>query len=206
MAADDTAAAGMLALTDTLTSRVCHDMAGLVATLSGTLEMVLEDGDTGGEAASLAVEAASALTARIKLLRAAWGGGDFDDSTLEGLAAGLPGRNRLTLDLSAIDAADDLPAGGKRLALCLLLAACDGMPAGGTMTGATGASWFSLTLCGRNAGWHRGLAAGNGQVDGAWWSPRHMAVPMAALTASCLGWTLTVSGERLHAAHQGPSR
>ena len=53
-----------LALAESLTTRLCHDMAGLVATLSGTLELVLEDQGVQSEAGSLAAEAARAMAVR----------------------------------------------------------------------------------------------------------------------------------------------
>ena len=200
--ADGSALLDVLALTETLASRLCHDMAGLIATLSGTLEMVLEDGDTAGEAASLATEAAAALTARVKLMRAAWGGGDLEQASLDMLAAGLPGRRRLALSLEAIDSPDiSLPAGGKRLALCLLLAACEGMPAGGAIAATAESHGFSLTMQGRNAAWDKSL--GVVPVLTAAASARHMAAPMATLAAAGLGWNLTVCGARLVAVFGG---
>jgi hypothetical protein len=186
----------LLGWAEDLTTRLCHDLAGMAATLSGTLEMVLEDG--GGEAAALAQEAASVLAARLRLFRASWGGGDLEQATLAGLAQGLPGRAKLSLDLAGLDAA--LGDEGKRLVLCLLLAACAGMPFGGTITGSPVAGGgFRLTIGGRQAAWPAAVAntAGPWVTEG---GARALAATLAALAGSGLGWRLTLDGAAVTAA------
>ena len=194
-----------LAWTESLTTRLCHDMAGLVATLSGTLEMVLEDQGADTDAASLATDAARMLAVRLRLYRAAWGGGDMEQASLDGLAEGLPNRGRLTLDLAALDEARGngmLDEGACRLALCLLLAASAGMPMGGTMRArltrpGSGAPGFQIEVDGKRAGWPVALAAGAGQPAG---TAAALAAPLARMVAASIGWQLSLDGEVLTAS------
>jgi hypothetical protein len=202
---DQAAQERLLALAEGLVTRLCHDFAGLAGTLSGTLEMALEDAPHDTEAASLATEAAQALAARVRLFRAAWGGGDMEDAPLVALAEGLPGRRRLALDLAALDAAQgqELAEGGARLILCLLLAACAGAPAGGAISVAPHkGGGFGMTLTGRHAAWPASLTAlGSDPIlhlNSA--EPRGLAGPIAALVAASCGWRLRVEGLQLTAA------
>ena len=187
----------LLAWAETLTTRLCHDVAGLAGTLGGTLEMGLgtpaEAADP--EAAALAAETAHQLSARIRLFRAAWGGSDLDEATLNALADGLPNRSRLTLDLAAADIAlsDGLLApGGPRLLLCLLLAACAGLPHGGALTvQPLHGGGFAVTMAGRRAAWPDALlSAGPPALADA----RGMATPMALMVAAGLRWRLQGAG------------
>ncbi len=176
---------------EALTARLCHDMAGLVATLSGTLEMVLEDQGADTEAASLASNAARALATRLRLYRAAWGGGDLEQATLAALAEGLPNRARLMLDLAALDEArahGDLDQDTARLVLCLLLAASAGMPMGGRIGVRLAKPGLAIALDGRNAAWPD---AGFGGPASA------LAAPMARMLAESLGWMLTANGNEM---------
>ena len=206
-----------LAWAESLTTRLCHDMAGLVATLAGTLEMVLEDHGTDTEAASLATDAARMLAVRLRLYRAAWGGGDMEQATLEGLADGLPNRARLRLDLTALDEArsqGSLDQNASRLVLCLLLAASAGMPRGGTMRthlgpfGGTpddivaaenihsGGALESIVMeiGGDRAAWPATLASDAEQPP----SPAGaLAVPLARMLAASIGWRLELNGDVL---------
>jgi histidine phosphotransferase ChpT len=107
-------------------TRICHDLAGLVGTLGGALDLLDDD----PEAAPLARDCAGQLTARLRLFRAAWGGnaGALDGGALAALARGLPGAERLTIDFSGLDGA--LAEAPARLVLCLLLSAAPALPRG----------------------------------------------------------------------------
>ena len=196
----DTAPADpILAWTESLTTRLCHDMAGLVATLSGTLEMVLEDQGADTEAASLATDAARMLAVRLRLYRAAWGGGDMEQAGLGGLADGLPNRARLTLDLAALDharARGALDEKACRLALCLLLAATGGMPMGGTLHARLDPPGFTIELGGPRAAWPAAVVSGAGQAAG---PASALAAPLARMVAASTGWQLSLQGEVLTA-------
>jgi hypothetical protein len=193
----------LLAFAEGMATRLCHDVAGLASTIAGMLEMALEDAQGGkeagadGEAAALATEAAQLLAARIRLYRAAWGGGDMEAGTIQDLAAGLPNRSKLTLSIDPALTAERLTGAGPRLLLCILLAACAALPAGGTITvTAAEGSGFAVTLAGRNAAWPEALTGAQ-----AWRAAdaRTLAVPMAALVAAENGWCITHDGLRITA-------
>jgi histidine phosphotransferase ChpT len=194
-----------LALAECLAARLCHDVSGLVATIAGTLEMALDDDMSGPtEASVLATQAASQLAARVRLYRAAWGGGDMNEDAVTTLAEGLPNGSRLRLTL-APDLADRLDAPGRRLLLCALLAATAGMPAGGGIAAEPAGAGFRLVLDGRRAAWPEAVAAYGADlaacIDGA--EPHGLAAPMMALIAAGLGWRLHIDGLCL-TARPGP--
>ena len=60
-----------LALAGAVCARVCHDLAGTLGAMAGMLDLVAESQDA--EALALASSCARELTARLRLLRAAWG-------------------------------------------------------------------------------------------------------------------------------------
>ena len=202
----DPGLAHTLAWTESLTTRLCHDMAGLVATLAGTLEMVLEDQGHGAdtEAASLATDAARMLAVRLRLYRAAWGGGDMEQASLAGLAEGLPNRARLQLDLAAVDEArmgGSLDENGCRLVLCLLLAASAGMPRGGTVRAGLAhdggaAAGIMMQISGDRTAWPATLAD---QPDQPASPAGALAAPLARMLAASIGWRLVLDGDVLHA-------
>jgi histidine phosphotransferase ChpT len=210
---DDGGADALRAMAESLTTRLCHDVAGLVGTLSGTLELVMEAVPPEDEAAELALAAARQLAARIRLFRAAWGGGDMADASLDALAEGLSGRTRWALDLSAIDAAarekpagdgaagsPALAAGGARLLLCLLLAAGSAVPTGGSLIAAPDAAGgFTLTMTGKNAAWPAALGAPPAAGHPAAEDAKGVAISMAGLLAAGAGWRLGIAGETLRA-------
>jgi histidine phosphotransferase ChpT len=196
------AAVPALPLAECLATRLCHDVAGLVGTLAGTLEMALEDGQPDAEAAQLAIDATRLLGARVRLYRAAWGGGELAAESLNALTEGLPNRARLRLELATIAPAfsddptdpDALKPGGPRLLLCLLLAGCAGLHGGGTIAARPEpGGGFSMTLTGKHAAWPEELF---GQPP-AELDARGLAAPMAALVAAALGWRLLQRGEQL---------
>jgi histidine phosphotransferase ChpT len=179
------AASDSLEVLSLLATRICHDFAGALGTLAGTLELAAEE---GGEAALLSQEIAGVLVARVRLLRAAWGGGagTLDAGALGGMALGLAGVERLRLDFSGLDGElEEVPA---RLALCLLLVAGTVLPRGGGIAVAHAAGGgVAVTLDGGI--WPQGLAVPDWAAG-----PRGMPVPMAALTALAHGWSIRVDG------------
>jgi histidine phosphotransferase ChpT len=197
-----------LPLAECLATRLCHDVAGLVGTLAGTLEMALEEGQPDAEAAQLATDATRLLGARIRLYRAAWGGGEPDGVPLATLTEGLPNRARVKLELATIAPAftddptdpDALKPGGPRLLLCLLLAGCAGLHGGGTIAARPEpGGGFSMTLTGRHAAWPEELVG----PPPAELEARELAAPMAAMVAAALGWRLTLKGEQVLAEKSG---
>ncbi len=174
-------------------TRICHDVAGLLSALTGTLELADED----PEAAVLATETAAALVARVQLLRAAWGGGagPLDAAAIAALAQGLPGFERLRLDVAELDG--ELGEVAARLALCLLLAAVPGVPRGGGIRLAHAPhGGVCLTLLGIGATWPEALArcvAAQANWHDAT-APRTLAAPLVCLLAAQAGWRIKLNG------------
>jgi len=184
---------GAAELATTVATRICHDLAGLLSALSGTLELAADD----PEAAALAAETAATLIARVQLLRAAWGGGagPLGGASIAGFAQGLPGIERLHLDATGVEGElADVPA---RLALCLLLAAIPGMPRGGGVRFANAPrGGVQITLTGVGAAWPETMA--NCVASKAAWGdafrPRALAAPLACLLAEQAGWRISLAG------------
>jgi len=184
---------GAAELATAVATRICHDVAGLLSALSGTLELAEDD----PEAAELANETAAMLVARVQLLRAAWGGGagPLDGAAIVAFAQGLPGIERLRLDVG--DLAGELAEVPARLALCMLLAAVPGVPRGGAIRIANAAhGGVELTLCGIGAAWPEALASCV-STPAAWrdaTAPRTLAAPLACMMAAQAGWRITLEG------------
>jgi hypothetical protein len=183
----------LLAMAECMAARLCHDVAGLASTIAGMLEMALDDeavgGGADGEAAVLATEAAQLLALRVRLYRAAWGGGALEPGAAAALCEGLPNRSKLTLSIDpAVWAGEGT---GARLALCLLLAASTALPAGGVITVTTADGGFSVLLAGRKAAWPDALFSKDAGLTA---EARTMAAPMAALVAGTQGWRLEREG------------
>ncbi len=181
-------------LASTLATRLCHDVAGLLGTLAGTMDM----GAADAEARALAAETAAALIARVRLIRIAWGGGGgpMEAPALAELATGLPGIERLQLDFSALQAPlAEVPA---RLALCLLLVALPGMKRGGAVAiGDAARGGVRVTLAGAGTAWPTLLAACAASEAACWdaaASPRDVAAPLLCLLAGSNGWRVMVEG------------
>jgi histidine phosphotransferase ChpT len=177
-----------LTLATTLANRLCHDIAGLLGTLAGTLEMAADDPD----AASLAHETAETLKHRIRLLRAAWGGteGPLSAADITDLARGLPGIERLRLDVSQLNT--DLPAELAQLVLCLLLAAPH--MRGGAIHIAAAGEAVRVTL---PVDWPASFARCAAGTQDCWQAAenaRDLAGPLACLIAARAGQRILVNG------------
>jgi hypothetical protein len=172
-----------LRLVESLTAYLCHEMAGPLSTLAATIEL----GDEPAEALALAGGAA----ARLRFLRAAWGGGAgaLDSARLAAFAAGVPGADRCPV---AVDVTGTLAPDMARAALCLLPVAVMALPRGGTIDVSGG---VTLRVAGQNAGWPAALAACVGSADTAWSmtdDPRRLAMPLACLVAGRVRVAITL--------------
>lgn len=173
-----------LLLAGTLCARVCHDLSGSLGALTGTLEMAAEDGDR--EALRLSVALAQELSARLRLVRAAWGSGT-DLPALETLLPGLPGVERLNVDLAGFATTDDEM---RRLALNLLVVAAAGLPRGGAIRLAGTDAFFTLEIEGLRAAWPEALRAcltSQHALLEACEAPRALAIAVACLQARMIG-------------------
>ncbi len=181
-----------LRLPAALAARICHDIAGPLGSLAGTLDMLAEDGDP--EALALARESAAILSARLRLLRAAWAEDVEVPGTrvMQSLVPGLPNAERLRVTME-LDAA--MTPGLRRLGLNLLLLASAALPRGGDVLLQGQTDWLRLRVDGRNAGWPETLAAcaqSVGAVAMSWPDPRSLAIPMACLLAEAQGLGIRV--------------
>ena len=201
--ADAKLRADPLRLPAAVAARICHDIAGPLGALAATLELLAEDGDP--EALAIARESAAMLSARLRLLRAAWAEEVEVPGTriMQQLAAGLPNAERLRVTIS-LDA--EMAPALRRLGLNLLLLAAASLPRGGDihlggrLSGHLGGPVGGLlvTIGGRDAGWPAALAecaASAAPADLDWPDPRGLAVPMACLLADAQGLRIDVLSE-----------
>lgn len=118
---------------EALGARLCHDFAGPLGTLAGAVELLAEADGRDGEALDEAGRTARELTARLRLLRAAWGGGcgDLDRGDIAALLPGLAASGRVSVSLSGLHR--HYPGPFARVLLNLLLLAVEAVPRGGTV-------------------------------------------------------------------------
>jgi histidine phosphotransferase ChpT len=176
-------------LAGTLCARLCHDLAGSLGALTGTLEMAAEENDR--DALTLSVALAQELTARLRLLRAAWGTGS-DLPELESLQAGFPGAERLRLDTSHLAATDERV---RRLALSLMLAATPALPRGGVIRVSGSNQTLAMEIEGPRAAWPEVLkncAQSEAALLEACEAPRAMAIALACLQVRALGRQIVI--------------
>ena len=174
-----------LALAGAVCARVCHDLAGTLGAMAGMLDLVAESQDA--EALALAGSCARELTARLQLLRAAWGT-DTDVGEIALLARGLPGAERLKLEFGGL--AEQRPA-MRQLTASLLLVGAGAMPRGGSLRVAGGNNGVVIEMEGLRAAWPQALtdeAAGGTGLE-----PRAVSALMARLQARALGLVLEVA-------------
>ena len=184
-----------LHLPSALAARLCHDIAGPLGALAATLELLAEDGDP--EALAIARESAAMLSARLRLLRAAWAEEVEVPGTriMQQLVAGLPNAERLRVTISL---PSEMAPGLRRLGLNLLLLAAASLPRGGDVHLGAQAGGLLLTIGGRDAAWPMalaGCAASAAPEDQDWPDPRGLAVPMACLLAVAQGLRIEVLSE-----------
>lgn len=179
-------------LADTLCARLCHDLSGPLGTVTGAVDMAIEDPATASEPLSLAQDAAGQMIARLRLLRAAWAGdcGVLDAAALASLATGLP--PRVTVDLERL--AGQFPPAQARILVNLLLLATEALPRGGTISLAgTAGGDVMLIAAGAQAAWPTGLSVALADPAAADWSdPRAVQAPLTAQLAKEAGLRLAL--------------
>ena len=147
-----------LSLAEALVALVCHDLSSPLGTLSSALELADEDPDTADEARGLAREAAVRMAARLRLLRAVWGGdtGALSRAALQELLAALPPRVTVAMDDLG---GDDFPGPVARVLLSAALLGAEALPRGGVVALA-GAADDVMTVMphGQAAAWPPGLS------------------------------------------------
>ena len=181
-----------LAFAATLAARLCHDLAGTMGALTGMLDMAA--GGTEPEALDLALTCARELSARLRLLRAAWSD-DAETPDLESVLAGLPGAERLRVELP-----EPAPDSGvaRRLAANLLLMAAGALPRGGAIRMTAGQWGIAVDIDGPRAAWPAALARCLSDPEAltlACTTSREVGVAVACLVAAKAGWRLTVHSQ-----------
>jgi histidine phosphotransferase ChpT len=181
-----------LRIAEFLCARLCHEMAGALGALMGSLDLAREDEAMAGDAIALASQAGRGLVARLRLLRAAWVGDGMplDLTRLAELAAGLADR-RIVLDLAGLPPATvfDPPIG--RVVLNLVLLGAEALPAGGTVWLERVEGDLVLGVAGPRVEWPVGLAAslaGEAAIE----SPRGVQAPFTVLLVRAAGLDLSL--------------
>jgi len=178
-------------LAQTLVTRLCHDLAGMIGTLSGALEMIDEDPAAAEEALPIATEAAIALNRRLRVLRAAWGapGDGFGVAELRDLAGGMAHGRRSTIDLDGLSPDRRFSSKAGQLLLNILILGLESVYGAGVVSAEGGASGDVLIrLSGPRAAWPDGFGLLLADPDAAeaaarTSAPRTVLSALTALTA-----------------------
>lgn len=150
-----------LGLAETLATRLCHDLAGMLGALSGALELMSDDLTMVEEALPVARDAAVSLGHRLRLLRAAWGRSEvtLGMAELRALTLGLPTGRRVSVVLDGLPATRVFRPGEGRLLLNLLMLAVESLAGAGEVAvlGETSGD-VMVRLDGPRASWPAGFA------------------------------------------------
>ncbi|MDA8049687.1 MAG: histidine phosphotransferase family protein [Rhodospirillales bacterium] len=185
-----------LRLAEFLCARLCHDIAGSLGALMGSLELAREQPaaaeGTAEEAIALANDTGRALVSRLRLLRAAWAGTGtpLDLPSLADLAQGLS-RRQVALDISALPPETVFPPAIGRVVLNLVLLAAEALPAGGTIRLDRVEGELLVGVTGPRSAWPAGLGAalaGKAKIEG----PRELQAPLTVLLARAAGLALSI--------------
>jgi histidine phosphotransferase ChpT len=194
-------------LAELVCARFSHDLSGLLGSLCGVLELLAEQPGETPEEVTLAVETATEMMDRLRLLRAAWGGVSepLNPAGLRRLGGAVLESRRIRLDLDGIAAETVLPAPAARLVLNVLLLAAEALPRGGVVAlSGDPATRMVAQIAGVGAAWPAGLALCLADEAHAWsalGSPRTLQPPLTALLASAAGLRLSL----LLSAGAGPA-
>jgi histidine phosphotransferase ChpT len=184
-----------LTLAQTLAARLCHDMAGIVGTLSGTLELAEHDAANAPESLAVARDAAAALQARLILLRAAFGASEqkLGGAELRDLLRGHPLGRRVALRLERMVPDRLWPGPAARLLLCLAMLGVESLAGEGEVAMQEESDGtVLLVLSGPRAIWPAGFAShvtdpATALEHAADQGPRGVLGPLVALLAQSAG-------------------
>ncbi len=183
-----------LALAQMLAARLCHDMAGVVGTLSGALELA-DDPDSAAESLEVAQDAARVLQARLRLLRTAFAASDqpLSFAELAELLNGHPLSRRVSLRLDMMSPTRQWPGAQARLLLCLVMLGVESLAGEGELAMQEAEDGSVLVaLTGPRAIWPAGFATHLANPDSALehatdQGPRGVLGPLVALLAPAAG-------------------
>ena len=187
-----------LRLVQTLSARLCHDLAGTIGSLGAALELAVQEGDGAAEALDVAQEAAQSLQDRLRLLRAAFGPADetIARAELHRLIQLVPHGKRVKLELEFPADNVRMPGAAGNLLLCLAMLAVESLSGEGSVVlEQSSPSAFVLQISGPRAGWPAGFAAALASPSvalehAADQGPRGIIAPLATLMAASSGVSL----------------
>ncbi len=149
-----------LAFAQTMATRLCHDLAGMLGAVTGALEMINEDATMIADALPVATDAAGVLAHRLRMMRTVWGapGERFGVAELHDMARGLPLGRRTSVELSGLAQDRVFSAlGGQVLLNTLVLGVeCLGGAGVATLIGERTGDVL-LRIEGKRAAWPEGL-------------------------------------------------
>lgn len=180
-----------------LTSRVSHDLSGVV----GGLAAAIGEADEDADALLLAKEAALVLRQRLALFRAAWGGAPpaLDRARLRDLVRGLPNASRFQLELDALEDRPPFAPAAARVVLSTILLAGESLPGGGVLAVAGDpGSRVVVTIAGPKACWPPELGTMLANPAAAWEAVGGLSAPsgLRLLPATLLALLAPLAGVR----------
>jgi histidine phosphotransferase ChpT len=199
---DDTSAPA-LQFAEIMATRLCHDMAGMLGTVMGALELSESDLAMRDEALPVAYDGARQLGSRLRLLRVAWGGADPGESPGDAsigmdafldLASGLPQSRRVAVRLDDLAAGCQFTPRAVRVLLNILILGVECLHGAGVLSMSGGRDGDILVMIdGPRAAWPTGFvamlanpAAAMAQATGPD-AHRRMQAPLTALVARQAG-------------------
>lgn len=179
-----------------LAARLCHDLGGVVGSLTGTLDLVDPSDPT---MLDLARESAGVLRQRLRLYAVTWGhaASDLDAEAMLELLQGSPAVPRVRFAIRLTGRPGELlPAAIVPIALNAALLAAEALPRGGTVTvGGNATEGLQAWPEGVSAAWPDTLLAalaGTALDELLEAGPRRVLTPLLlALTAEA-GWRMTL--------------
>jgi histidine phosphotransferase ChpT len=186
---------GALRLIELASTRLCHDISGLVGSLECALAASADATAHESNVERTASGTAQALATRLDLRRAAWGpdGDPLSLAHLRHLARGLP--ETVVVDVSAMEQNALFTAATGRIVLNLLLLAVDSLPSGGTVALAGEPDDLFVRISGAAAGWPTGTAVclvDEAEARSALTDGRNLQMAVTALLAHAAGIRLSV--------------
>lgn len=188
--------AAFLRLAELICARLCHDLSGLVGTMSGALDLVDSVSDDATEALGVARVASSQLVRRLRLYRAAWGpdGGPMTPDQMLRLAGGIQGAHRISVGAEGLTQAAELSPPVARVILNMILLGAEALPRGGEILIAGDPDDLFLRIGGPGAAWPVGMAgclADQTTATSALTTSSGLQMPLTALLAHALGLRLS---------------
>lgn len=147
-----------------MASKICHDLISPIGAISNGVEFLEDMGpESTDEITGLISFSAAQATAKLKVLRLAYGLGGADSSILPKdihLVFGdyIGGEKRITQNWDPYRGIgpDDLPKGYSKILLCTLLLATEALPKGGEISVHQDSHTTVITAQGENAGFRDG--------------------------------------------------